>query len=309
MILAYSQKISKQIPKALKNTLGLEVKSVKRLKGGEVNYSFKAETTSGSVIVRVFRYEEWPSETRVRFVEEKLRDLKIRHSKVIYWERPGDYFLNGFMVGEWIEGILGEEAINKKLVTIDKMFSEVAKILKKVHTIEFAKFGKPPFIKEEEGEKDFSPFVLSFKGKERLTNLIKDKLISRNLFKAVEKKLRNLLGKIDFFIKPVMVHGDATPQNILWTKQGPVLVDWENVIATSWVFDLAWMTYWWGEKVWLPFLRGYGVHEESEKEKRLLEKIIHLNLAIDLLSYYAYQIQDQKRLKSGIRKLKRLLKN
>lgn len=309
MILEYSKKIPQQIPKALKETLGLEVKAVKRLKGGEVNYSFRADTASGPVIVRVFRYEGWPSEIRVRFVEKKLERLGIKHSKVIYWKRPGKYFLNGFMVGEWIEGIQGREAIEKKLVTVEEVFSEVAKILKKVHTVKFRKFGKLPFTKEKKGEKDFPSFVLQFKEKETFKNLIKDNLVSSSLMKIEEKRLQDLLNKIDFPVKPVMVHGDATPHNVLWTKQGPVLVDWENIKATSWMHDLAWMTYWWGDKVWAPFLKGYGTHGESESEKRLLEKIFHLDITIGVLPYYAYDLQNKKRLKEGIEKLNKLLES
>jgi len=69
------------------------------------------------------------------------------------------------------------------------------------------------------------------------------------------------------------------------------------------------MTYWWGEKVRVSFLKGYGTHRESESEKRLLEKIIHLDLAIELLSYYAYDIQDKKRLEEGIERLDKLLED
>jgi len=307
MILEYSKKIPQQIPKALKETLGLEVKAVKRLKGGEVNYSFRADTTSGPVIVRVFRYEGWPSEIQVRFVEKKLEGLGIRHSKIIYWKRPDKYFLNGFMVGKWIEGTPGREAKKKKLVTVGEMFSEIAKILKKVHTVKFKKFGELPFTKEKRGEKDFSFFVMQFKERERFKNLIKDNLVSSSLMKAGEKRLQDLLNKIDFPVKSVMVHGDATPHNVIWTRQGPVLIDWDNIKATSWVYDLAWMTYWWGEKVRVSFLKGYGTHRESESEMRLLEKIFHLDLAIGLLSYYAYDVQDKKRLKEGMEKLNKLL--
>jgi len=187
------------------------------------------------------------------------------------------------------------------------MFFKVAKILKKVHTVKFGKFGNLPFTKEEKGEEDFSSFVLRFKKEKSFENLLKDNLVSSNLMKAGEKRLHDLLNKIDFPINPVMVHGDATPHNVLWTKQGPVLVDWENVRASSWMLDLAWMTYWWEDKVWMPFLKGYGTHHESENEKRLLERIIHLKLAIGLLSYYAYDFQDKKRLKEGVEKLNKLL--
>lgn len=309
MILEYSKKIPQKIPKALKETLGLEVKAIERLKGGEVNYSFRADAASGPVVVRVFRYKNWPSEIQIRFVEGRLEGLDIRHSKVIFWERPGKYFLNGFMVEEWIEGVAGEEAIKKNLVSVDEMFSGVAKILKKVHTVKFKRFGRPPFTKDEKGEKDFSSFVLRFKEKEKFKNLVKDNLVSSSLLKVGEERLQDLLDKIDFPVRSVMVHGDATPQNVLWTRQGPVLVDWEDVKATSWVYDLAWMTYWWEDKVWTPFLKGYGAHRESEIEKRRLEKIIHLYLAIDLLPYYAYDVQDKKRLEKGIEKLNKLLES
>ena len=78
MISEYSEKKSKQIPIALKEVLGLQVNSIKRLKGGEVNHSFRVDTNNGPVIVRVFGYKHWPKEESLRLIEKKLEELKIR---------------------------------------------------------------------------------------------------------------------------------------------------------------------------------------------------------------------------------------
>lgn len=307
MILEYSEKIPKQIPRALKEALGLKVTSIKRLKGGEVNHSFRVNTDSGLVIIRVFGYKLWPREDSLRLVEERLKKLNIRQSKIIYFNRSNKYFKHGFMIGEWIEGVSGDRAIKRRLIKEDKIIEETARILKKVNTIKFNKFGKPPFSRNNKGTKNFSSFVLDFDSKNKLGKLVKEHLVSGKLIESGINLLKDLLNKIDFTIEPVMVHTDPTPENVIWTKKGPVLIDWDGAKATSWIYDAAWITYWLGEKVCKPFLKGYGVKHIKMANFRLLENIFHLALALELLPYYAYAVQDKKRLKSGIKNLKRII--
>lgn len=308
MIWEYSEKKSKQIPIALKEVLGLQVNSIKRLKGGEVNHSFRVDTNNGPVIVRVFGYKHWPKEESLRLIEKKLEELKIRQSKIIYFNRSKKYFKHGFMVGEWIDGVPGNKAINRGLVKRAEITKQTAKILKKVHTIKFKKFGKPPF-KKGKGTKDFSHFVLNFDSKNNLGKLVKEKLIPNNLVDSGINLLKDLLNKIDFTVEPVMVHSDPAPDNVIWTKKGPVLIDWDGAKATSWIYDAAWITYWLGEKMRKPFLQGYGAKNIKMTDFRLLENIFHLALCLELLPYYAYSVQDKTRLKPTIKKLKKIIKS
>lgn len=307
MILEYSKSIPRKIPEVIRETMNLRVKSVKRLKGGEANYSFRVDTNDGLIIVRVFRYDSWPVEKNLRFVEKQLEVLGIRQSKIIHFDDSDNFFQNGFMIGEWLEGIPGREVIKKGLVTVGQMLTGVAKILKKVHTIEFDRFGEPPFSQENQGFKDFLTFVLNFGGENRLVRLGEEGLVPIELVKIGKRRLKSLLGRIDFAVKPVLVHGDVTPHNVIWTKQGPVLIDWEDVGANSWVYEWAYMTYHWGDKVKKPFLRGYGVCPNSPSEMKLLENIFHLRLALKLLPYYAYDIQDKVRLKGGVEELEKII--
>jgi len=308
MIWEYSEKKSKQVSIALEQALGLQSNSIKRLKGGEVNHSFKVNTNNGPVIVRVFGYKHWPEEDKLRLIEKKLDELKIRQSKIIYFDRSKKYFKYGFMVGEWVDGVPGDEAIRKELVTRPEITKQTAKILKKVHTIKFKRFGKPPF-KKNGGTKDFSDFVLSFDSKNNLGKLVKDQLIPNNLIESGANLLKDLLNKVDFAIEPVMIHGDTTPENVIWTKKGLVLIDWDGAKASSWVYDVAWITYWSGEKMLKPFFKGYGAKNIKMSNFRLLENIFHLALCLELLSYYAYSIKNEKALKFTIKKLKKIIKN
>ncbi|MBI4999307.1 aminoglycoside phosphotransferase family protein, partial [Candidatus Gottesmanbacteria bacterium] len=283
--------------------------SFRKLKGGEINYSFKIETDTGFVLMRVFRYDSWPKEDTLRFVEEKLKKLGIRQSKIIYLDSSNKYFQNGFMVAEWIEGIPGEEAIRREIVSEQIVVEKVARILKKIHTIKFKQFGTPPFNKNNKGFKDFVSFVLHFDGENRLEKLAKEGLTPGDLINLGKNLLRRLVGKINFKVNPVMVHGDATPHNIIWREREPVLVDWEDVKATSWVYDLAWMSYWYGEKVQEPFFKGYGEIDIRMDWFKLLEKIFHLRLSLGLLPYYAYDIKRRESLESTIKKLKDIIQN
>lgn len=307
MVFEYTEEIPKQIPKALEEVLGLKVEALHRLKGGEVNYSFRVDTNEGPVIARVFRYESWPREDTLRLVEENLGRLGIRYPRTIYFDRSDRYFQNGFMVGEWIKGMPGYDAIKLGLVTEERMIEEVAKILRRVHTVKFEKFGRPPFNRHSKGEKDFSSYVLKFGGENRFERLVKEGLVLGELIELGKSRLQNLLNKIDFVIEPVMVHGDAGPANIIWTSEGPVLVDWEDMEATSCVYEVAWLSFWEGDKIRKPFFKGYGTDNIRMAECGLLESVFHLMLTLKLLPYYAYDLQKKERLESGIDKLQKLL--
>ncbi len=310
MVFGYTDKILKQIPKVLSEVSSLKVKSLSRVKNGEVNYNFRVNTDTKPVIVRVFRYGFWPKEETLRLVEEKLKELGIKQSRIIYFDNSDKYFPNGFMVGEWIEGVSGKKAIKQRMVTEKEVIEKTARILKKVHTVQFKKFGTPPFNQQNKGINDFSNWVLGLDGEDRLGRLIEKSLISKELVNDAQKKLQAFLDRIDFSIEPVMVHGDAGPENIIWTKEGPILVDWDDMKATSWSYDLAWLTFWYdwqANKVVGWFLKGYGASNINLNEFRLLEKISHLMLALKLLPYYAFDIQDKERLTSGIKKVERFL--
>jgi len=230
---------------------------------------------------------------------------------MVYFDDSDKYFPNGFMVGEWIEGVPGKKAIKQKLTTEREVIEKTAEILKKVHSIKFKKFGTPPFNQGNKGRDDFSNWILNFDGENRLKRLTEKNLVPRRLINDAQRKLQAFLNRISFDIASVMVHGDAAPRNIIWTKDGPVLIDWDDVKATSWSYDLAWLTYWYdwyADKILSWFLKGYGARNVNLNEFRLLEKIFHLMLALKLLPYYAFDIQDKKRLNSGIKKLKMSIK-
>lgn len=307
MIFKYSEAIPKKIPQAIRGTLNLEVKSVRKLKGGEVNYSFRVATNNGLIFVRIFRYNSWPVEKTLRFVEKQLETLGVRQSKIIHFDDSDKFFQNGFMIGEWIEGTPGREAIKKKIVTVEEIYIKVAQITKKIHTIKIDRFGEPPFGPQNLGFKDFSPFILNFGGENRFARLTKEALVSIELVKTAKRQLKNLLKKIDFKVRPVLVHSDATPHNVIWTREGPVLIDWDNVNANSWAYEWAYMTCHGVNKAKKFFLKGYGDCPNDFKEMGLLENIFHLRLAIKLLPYYAYDIQDKTRLKKGITELKKVI--
>ncbi|MFC1629766.1 aminoglycoside phosphotransferase family protein [Patescibacteria group bacterium] len=306
MILYYSDKIPQQIPKVIDEALNLKVESLERLEGGQVNYSFLVGTNNDFLLVRVFRYDDWPVKKKLLFIEKKLNELGIKQPKIIFFDDSDKYFQNGFMVREWVEGMPSIEAVKKGLITENKIFTEIAKILKKVHTIEFDKFGQPPFDNKSEGTKNFTSFVLGLDEK-RLNKMIEENLVKIDLIESGKNKLKNLLDKIDFTVKPVMVHGDATPKNVILTEKGLALIDWDDVKANAWIYDLAYTSYHWGHKFREPFLKGYGVCPEETSQIELLENIFHIRLGLKLLPYYAYEIQNEKNLNLTIKKLQKIL--
>lgn len=306
-IFLYTNKIKTELPKAVKDAIGLKAKSVKKLEGGEVNYSFRVDTNERTVLARVSRYESWPDERSLRFVETKLKEINIEHSKTIYFDSSDRYFPNGFMIAEWIEGVQGNKAIEQGLVTKNEMFESIARILSKIHTIKFNSFGGYPFDKDDIGHKVFSKYIFNSINRDRLDRMTKESLVSESLVSSGELTVKNLGRSINFRVEPVMVHGDASPDNVIWTNGRPILVDWEDVKANSWIYDVAWLSYFYGKNIHKPFLRGYAGGNIDMDRFDLVERIFHINLSLNLLPYYAYDSQNMSNVKNTIKKLDELV--
>jgi thiamine kinase-like enzyme len=310
MIYEYSPEIPKIIKSFFFFNFGAEVAGLERITSGEVNYSYKTETSKGPFHVRIFRYEGWPSKEKLSFIHKKLSEMSITQADIVHIDRSNRYFPYGFMVQEWIEGIPGDAAVNQGVIEENLLLKKNAEILRKIHKIKFEQFGFFPFAENNKVFDTFSSYILFFSGKENeFDKLGREDFDSKKLIEAAKAKIEKLLGKIDFDVQSRLVHADATSENTILTEEGPVLVDWDNARASCCVYDLAWLTFWSDEqKLYNNFLEVHGNLGLTSPQIKLLEEMFHLVMSLELLPYFAYSLGNTQRLEKEKERLKNLLK-
>src|SRR5206468_433620 len=122
--------------------------------------------------------------------------------------------------------------------------TEVAVVLRCVHAARFDAFGRPPL----QGAAERFPNVVAFmQAEDRLDELhalVSAGKVDAALLDAGRERLAQCYAAIDFPVQPVLVHGDPSADNVIRDARGPVLIDWDNAHVSSWVHDLAWLTFW-----------------------------------------------------------------
>jgi Ser/Thr protein kinase RdoA (MazF antagonist) len=316
-ILQYKKSIDTKVKIAIEKTFKTKVLDVLKMKNGEYNHVYKVVTIDNSLLVRVFRNKYWPEDGKLEWIEKQLTKQRIPHAKILYYSRKSDYFLNGFMVTEFLEGLNGWSAVRQNQISIEQSFVEIGKAANRIHKIQIKKFGlvnkgkgtEANFIKKE---------INSMR--EHLEKLTKqkqfDQSFQENLFSKIESSLIDLLPKL----KPVLVHADPSRENAIYTPDGRwILIDWDNALSSIWLEDFADLTFWCDYKrrkkeaikrealIAKNFFKGYGKTVLTPTQIQKITKVLHIIKCVKMLPYYYFIQKNLKDYKWVKNKLYRLL--
>jgi aminoglycoside phosphotransferase (APT) family kinase protein len=308
MTFEYSEEIPQRLPTVLHRALGYHVTSVEWMRSGQVTYAFRAETDQGPVLVKVFRYAHVPRRATITFVEAALAPLGIPYARTRHFDASDNYFPHGFLVADWVAGTLRSDDLAAGRITRGAFCTEVAAVLRRVHEARFDTFGIPPLQTEGERFPDLVAFMRS--GEDRpseLQTLVDAGKVDAALIDAGKRRLEERYAAIDFPVQPVLVHGDPSADNVIDAAQGPVLIDWDNAQVSSWVHDLAWLTFWYGSEAYDPFMRGYGTPDDDEAHIRALEAAFHMRLALQLPLYFAFALRDDTMAAWAVQRLRTIV--
>ncbi|MFA6171904.1 MAG: aminoglycoside phosphotransferase family protein [Patescibacteria group bacterium] len=299
----YDKKTDGKIIQAVKSVLKTGVISCVKMKNGDVNHVFKITTAKGEVIARIFKFENWPEDGKLEWIERRLAKNKIPHAKLLFFTRDKRYFPHGFMISEFIEGEDGFDAIKNGCCTIAQSYFEKGKILKKVHQIKVKKFGP---INEGKGKSlNFLNYKLE-RANRFLNRLAADKMIKTEVIGIFNEKVEKILGPYNKDFKPVLIHGDATRKNTIWSKKnGLMLIDWDNAWSGIWLWDFIELSWWWRHlKSWkdkgkrktarAAFFRGYGKTACSSRQIDKIERGLHLIKSVERLHYFYYDRENPR---------------
>ncbi len=316
--LDYSIEIDKKIPEAFSKAGLQKVENFKRLTHGEQNYVYKVKTTSSYYVLRVFREKWWPEEDKPLWIEKEFIKYSIPHAKIIYQSRLSNVFPFGFMIMEFLDGENGESVIKNGKLSFEEFHKNLFLSLSKIHQIKIKKYG---LIKAGEGEfETYAEFKLNdFRDKKE--ELLKLKDFNSSLLDGLEVKIKETLSKFEDLFSPTLVHGDATPDNSIYTEDGEViLIDWDDGRSGIWFDDYAWITYCGSHitnkgtlearrKILLNLMDKYEGNALKSNDLLQLEKLLHLLKTINLLPYYYFVRKNQQYYDKTLFKFNSLLKN
>ena len=297
---------------AAESVLGERVRRVSRLPFGNVNAVFKVETKSRACAFKVFRYEVWPEDGKLLWVESQLTLRGVPHARLIHYTRERAHFPFGFSVCEFAEGDNCKGLIRAGRLAPAAFGERAASFLKRVHAIGVARYG---YIGAGCGmEEDFTGWLLACEVFDNLRKIDDGSRLAETLRPRFERAVEPVLRRFESRFAPALVHYDCTPKNGLLDAEGRLLfVDWDESVAAPWLMDYAALTYWYSytykdgaardrEEFREAFLRGYGEADFERDELREIEHALHAAQAAGVLSYL-YTVGDAQ----GFRRTRELL--
>jgi len=123
------------IEQAVSDALSTRVIRLQRIERGMVNHVYKAQTSKGDFIIRIFNYSTWPEDGMLEWIEKQLAKKHIPHAKLVYYTRNKKFFPHGFMISKFIEGADAYIASKKHTISKASRFIGSGKLLKKIHQI------------------------------------------------------------------------------------------------------------------------------------------------------------------------------
>ena len=138
-IFPYNKSIDKKIKVAVAKVLDTKVLSAHKIKSGEINHVYKVSTSKGFFVARVFRYDDWPENGKLEWIEKQLGRLKVPHAKMVYYSKSKTFFPNGFMISEYVEGVDGTSAVKKGIITEYELYYKFGELSRKIHKIKIKK--------------------------------------------------------------------------------------------------------------------------------------------------------------------------
>lgn len=224
--------MKKQLKEVITNippkTLGLKkikIDSFKKLGMGEGNLNYLFRIGNKKFICRINIDKEVPNKTRDEHKALKLVENLNIAPKVYYMHKADKSFPKDFLILEFIEG---KPFRMKKRNYTARQIKQIAQLLARLHskkiTMPKKKYSYQHYIKE--GDK----FIKS------INKYTKNKLDSK--LEEISKKIKAFVPKKESH-EFSLIHGDVCPQNIVETKKGLELIDWESLRYSDPAKDVA----------------------------------------------------------------------
>lgn len=305
-----------KLKEAISKGLGKKVVKLIQLGNGQ-NVNFKVYTSEKEepgYLLRIITMNGYPSIGTLDECYKHLDTAHIMYSKKVFCDLDSDIVPYGYLVQEWIEGddaleVFGEDGTENNT----KWLEDFAGLLKKVHTIKLPYFGYLGNGPKYESLKEYyynmdkiidNSYGKVFKGPYTIWDLDKYNITSPGFLKYTFDCVKELADKITSQAQSVLIHGDMLPQNLIYTKNGPVIIDWDETRANWWVYEIARASYYLDSKsIISDFIKIYNDCSLSTQDIYIGVKLEHIRQLLRYLFMAAFSNPDMNNIKSRVKEI------
>jgi thiamine kinase-like enzyme len=203
----------------------VSIDSFKKLGVGEGNLNYLFKIKNNKFICRVNIDKGVPNKSKNEFESlKRVESLNIA-PKAFYYHPKDKKFPYGFIILEFIEG---KPLRMKKRTYTKKQVKQIAFILAELHSKNCNGLPKKDY--------SFQYYLKHCEDYNKTINKHNDKLKKELI--EIKYRIGNFLSKKEEH-KFSLIHGDVCPQNIVETKNGLKLIDWESLQCSDPAKDIA----------------------------------------------------------------------
>lgn len=303
--------ILEKLRKVISEKLKLNITSFHRLALGQnINYKVYVENYDRpQYLLRIITRKGYPSINSLLQCYDMLNSISIRDLQIIYCDTSNRIVPYGYFLQTWIDGKNGDDEMKSRTDHFSWV-EDFASISKQVHNIELPYFGyvgegpKYRCIKEYYYNMDKiidHSFGEIFKEDFSIWDLEREGITSQGFISETFNKVKDLADKIKSPVKSVLLHGDMFPENMVYTKGGPVLIDWDETRAGWWVYEIARNLYFMNSKeVAERFIKAYGDSSISMKDISIGIKLEQVRQMLRQMFMCAFNTIDKEEVKKKI---------
>lgn len=310
-----------QITDEISRALALTITRWQVLSDGQ-NPSYKLfvqDESTPRFLLKIPMRKGYPAVTTLRACSELLYAADLGDYRIVYANESATPVPYGFFVQPWLPGKALEWS--DAFETDFRWVADFLAILEKVHQITLPGFGylangpQYPTLFDYFCHMDEvidHSFGTGFGSDTSIWDLERNGVTNPNFLTYTFHSVRTLAERIDADIKPVLLHGDMLPSNLLYTESGPMLIDWDESRAGWWLYEVARTLYYCPYDGLLDYcLQHYHYGPLSRRDIETGIRLEHVRQALRELCISTFNVTElaeaQARVKPFEAKIQQLL--
>jgi aminoglycoside phosphotransferase (APT) family kinase protein len=298
-----------QLVEEVEQALGLRISGWAPMSGGQNPTYQLAVEGQPRYLLKVPLRRGYPSVANLQVCYNLLQQAGLRDYRIVYHSAGSEIVPYGFFVQPWLDGqALDPDAGNEG----DPFWLvDFITVLRQVHTIQMPGFGYLAHGPQYASLQDYfdhmdevvdHSFGQVLETGASIWDLDRQGVTSPGFLASSFAAVRALAQRIQCPAMPVLLHGDMLPGNLLYTAQGPMLLDWDESRAGWWVYEIARTLY------YLPFdelldffLDRYGAGACSYEEIRTGIRLEHVRQTLRHMCISTFNVTEREVAQAKVR--------
>ncbi len=300
-----------QMVEEVEQALGLPISGWASVKGGQnpAYQLFLDGKPHPRYLLKIPIRRGYPSVANLRVCYDLLRQAGLGDYRIVYHSAGNEIVPYGFFVQPWLDG----QALDPDAGNDGDPFwlADFIALLRQVHAIQIPGFGYLADGPQYASLQDYfvhmdevvdHSFGQVLEAGASIWDLDRQGITSPGFLERTFAAVREQVQRIQCPVTPVLIHGDMLPSNLLYTAQGPMLLDWDESCASWWVYEIARTLYYLPFNELLSFfLDRYDTGVSSYKEIRTGIRLEHVRQDLRYVCISTFNVADREVAQAKVR--------